>query len=235
MPTNNSINATNPIGVASGGTGAATFTAYSVLTGGTTATGAFQNVSGVGTVDQVLTSAGAGAIPAWANPTIMKIQSQTANNSATIDFTTGIAAPYNNFILFISNYLPATNATQLWLRISTDGGANYINTNYESALVLGPPSSGVGYNSTQTSTTEFILMHSVNNTNYSSIGMYTLYDFVNGARPCINGNSTFAIAANANAGSSFGYNSNTTVNAIRLLSSSGNITTGIFTLYGIVG
>lgn len=51
--------------VSGGGTGNTTFTAYSVICAGTTATGAFQNVSGVGTSAQVLTSNGAGALPTW--------------------------------------------------------------------------------------------------------------------------------------------------------------------------
>jgi hypothetical protein len=51
--------------VAGGGTGNTTFTAYSVICAGTTATGAFQNVSGVGSSGQVLTSNGASALPTW--------------------------------------------------------------------------------------------------------------------------------------------------------------------------
>jgi hypothetical protein len=51
--------------VAGGGTGNTTFTAFSVICAGTTATGTFQNVSGVGTANQVLTSNGAGALPTW--------------------------------------------------------------------------------------------------------------------------------------------------------------------------
>ncbi len=51
--------------VANGGTGDATFTPYAVVTGGTTGTGALQNVSGLGTSGQVLTSNGAGALPTW--------------------------------------------------------------------------------------------------------------------------------------------------------------------------
>lgn len=53
--------------VAGGGTGNTTFTAYSVLCAGTTATGAFQNVSGLGSAGQLLTSNGAGALPTWQN------------------------------------------------------------------------------------------------------------------------------------------------------------------------
>lgn len=55
----------SPQPVVEGGTGDQTFTAYAVITGGTTGTGALQNVVGVGTSGQVLTSAGAGALPAW--------------------------------------------------------------------------------------------------------------------------------------------------------------------------
>lgn len=51
--------------VANGGTGNTTFTAYSVLCAGTTATGVFQNVSGLGSSGNVLTSNGAGALPTW--------------------------------------------------------------------------------------------------------------------------------------------------------------------------
>ena len=54
--------------VANGGTGDASFTAYAVIIGGTTSTAPLQNVSGVGTAGQVLTSAGAGAAPTWASP-----------------------------------------------------------------------------------------------------------------------------------------------------------------------
>lgn len=63
LPLTTGVTGTLP--VANGGTGNTTFTAYSVILGGTTATGPFQNVSGVGTAGQVLVSAGAGAIPAW--------------------------------------------------------------------------------------------------------------------------------------------------------------------------
>jgi len=51
--------------VAGGGTGNTTFTAYSVICAGTTATGTFQNVSGLGSSTQVLISNGAAAFPTW--------------------------------------------------------------------------------------------------------------------------------------------------------------------------
>jgi hypothetical protein len=66
--TGGSISGITDLSVADGGTGVSSFTAYSVILGGTTTTGSLQNVSGLGTSGQVLTSAGAGAIPTWSTP-----------------------------------------------------------------------------------------------------------------------------------------------------------------------
>lgn len=51
--------------VADGGTGLSSVTAFAVLCGGTTSTGAFQSIASVGTAGQVLTSNGAGALPTF--------------------------------------------------------------------------------------------------------------------------------------------------------------------------
>jgi hypothetical protein len=56
---------TGTLPVANGGTGATSQTAYAVLAGGTTSTGAYQSVASVGTSGQVLTSNGAGALPTF--------------------------------------------------------------------------------------------------------------------------------------------------------------------------
>lgn len=73
--------------VAGGGTGDTSFTAYSVITGGTTSTGALQNVSGVGTSGQVLSSNGAGALPSWQTPTVAL---QVILSTGTYTPTTGM-------------------------------------------------------------------------------------------------------------------------------------------------
>jgi hypothetical protein len=64
--------------VAQGGTGRASTTAYAVICGGTTSTGAEQSISSVGTAGQFLKSAGSGALPFFASfvaPTIQKFTS----------------------------------------------------------------------------------------------------------------------------------------------------------------
>jgi hypothetical protein len=51
--------------VAAGGTGITSATAYALLCGGTTSTGAFQSIASVGTSGQLLTSNGAGSLPTF--------------------------------------------------------------------------------------------------------------------------------------------------------------------------
>jgi len=84
---------TTPVPVASGGTGAATATAYAVQCGGTTTTGAHQSIASVGTSGQVLTSNGAAALPTFqtvsASP-IPTVDVKTSGSSATWTIPTGI-------------------------------------------------------------------------------------------------------------------------------------------------
>src|SRR3954471_10146822 len=75
-----------------GGTGDTSFTAYSVLCGGTTSTAALQNVSGVGTSGQVLTSNGAGALPTWQAAGSGTVTS-VSGTSGQIDVATGTTTP----------------------------------------------------------------------------------------------------------------------------------------------
>jgi hypothetical protein len=67
--------------VAGGGTGLTSTTAYAVLCGGTTTTGALQSIAGVGTSGQVLTSNGAGALPTF--------QAAASGGITTIDGDSG--------------------------------------------------------------------------------------------------------------------------------------------------
>lgn len=63
LPLSTGVTGTLP--VANGGTGMTSATAYALLAGGTTSTGAHQSLASVGTSGQVLTSNGAGALPTW--------------------------------------------------------------------------------------------------------------------------------------------------------------------------
>jgi len=102
--------------VPGGGTGATSFTAYSVICGGTTSTGALQNVSGVGTLGQVLTSNGAGALPTFQASGVAGPVSSTDRALATWNGTGGNAL-FNNSTTRIDSTGRSTNSAQPAFRV----------------------------------------------------------------------------------------------------------------------
>lgn len=81
------VDDTDVIDVAHGGSGRATATAYGVIIGGTTSTGAHQSVA-LGTAGQVLTSNGAGAAPTMQAPAATSVPNGTVIGSAIGTYTT---------------------------------------------------------------------------------------------------------------------------------------------------
>ena len=134
---------TGTLGVANGGTGATTQTAYAVLCGGTTSTGAYQSVASVGTSGQVLTSNGASALPTfqdagggfdagtvmlfaqtsaptgWTkdstnyNNSGLRIVTGTASTGGSVDFTTAFASQTPTGSVSISSVSGSAGATTL--------------------------------------------------------------------------------------------------------------------------
>ena len=56
---------------------------------------------------------------------LIHIQSQTASNSASISFTTGINSTYKEYQFYFIDIHPRTNRAILQFNMSTDGGSNY--------------------------------------------------------------------------------------------------------------
>lgn len=73
--------------VGGGGTGATSFTAYGVVLGGTTSTGALQSVTPSATTTAILTSGGSSAVAAWKN---LSVVVQTFTGDGTYTPTSGM-------------------------------------------------------------------------------------------------------------------------------------------------
>lgn len=117
--------------VADGGTGASSLTAYAVLCGGTTSTGAVQPIASVGTAGQILTSNGAGALPtfqtaAGGGGAYEFVSSATASSSTTIDFT-GFVSGYDYIIVFDNLRWSLSGATFVG-RVGTGAGPTWETT-----------------------------------------------------------------------------------------------------------
>lgn len=134
-----------PLGASSGGTGKTSFTAYSVICAGTTASGPLQNVSGVGTANQVLVSNGAGLLPSWQSVPGVVAAALTKTDDTNVTLTlAGTPA---------TALLQATSLTLGWTGVlSPIRGGTGIN-NGTSTLTLGGSLATVGaFSSTFTMT-----------------------------------------------------------------------------------
>ncbi len=76
-----------------------------------------------------ITNDSVSAVTSFANAaaagTLILLSTQTASNSATISFTTGLDSTYDEYIFKFINVRPATNNDEFEFNASTDGGSNY--------------------------------------------------------------------------------------------------------------
>ena len=227
-----------PTSVSQGGSGIASNTAYSLLAGGVTSTSALQQ-AGTGTSGQLYLSGGASALGTWTNnataTAMQKISSQTASNSATIDFT-GLTSSYFAYKIIISAVVPVSSAVLL-MRFSNDNGSTFFAgaTDYGYAIeTLNTSGTLTAINST--GATSINLTGTLGNTASQSNNFdITILNPVNSIQ--YNGGYWTASSVTGSVISIWGAGATTqtiSVNAIRFLMSTGNISSGVFTLYGLL-
>jgi hypothetical protein len=172
------------------------------------------------------------------------IQKQTASASAQIDFV--LPAGYNAYKIVLLAVIPATDDVELRTRLSIDGGSSFIASAAAYAYTFeGSDTSGNGYGVNQPSDTAIsVPAGAAANLSWGNAAGEQLsaeiiiYNARNGS---VHTSIRYAIActnANANAptrisGTGTRYN-NEINNAIRFLMETGNITSGIFVLYGLL-
>lgn len=164
------------------------------------------------------------------------IQTLTATNSATISFTTGITTTYKVFAFLISDVVPVTDQANFQLLLSVDGGATYLNSNYAADFTYFINNSTALGN---IPTTTYMAMgpSMSNSTSFSCNANLWCYNIATAIPPYVTGQVTWnfnGAGGNRGLGNLYSMNSTTTgVNAFRFQFSTGNISTGTFSLYGI--
>jgi len=172
------------------------------------------------------------------------ITTATASDSASIVFT-GLSSTYKKYVIDIINYAPATTASALMIQFSSDGGSNYITTNYASGgFITSMSANAYAANAGTTSeimgsTTIYTNHGNINSGGALACGQIQLYDpatsralqYVTCTGTYTNTNSTTtqrstSIIRVENSGT-FAYD------CVKLYQSSGNLTVGTFKLYGV--
>jgi hypothetical protein len=236
-PTSGTLTNCTGLPVAGGGTGLASATAYAVLCGGTTSTGALQSISGVGTSKQILTSNGAGTLPTMQIAGLTYISTGTASSSATLDFT-NLSNTYSSYLFVLNKILPATDNVGLIFRTSTNNGSSYDSgaTDYKYAISTvndaGVYSAVFSTGDSSGALTSTNIGNAAGRFCDATVQLFLPSDasncraYVNLAH--INNTGVFKICTGAAE-----RHTAADVDAIRFLMTSGNIASGTITLYGV--
>ncbi len=163
------------------------------------------------------------------------------SSTATADFD--IDQGYGAYEVFIEDLVPATDDTFVWVRVSTDGGSNFLTTTTYSWRCLNHNEFGLGTRQLNSATAIALNGSTVNEGVGTATGegwncKFQIYGMASGG-PCfgIIGTGVQDAAGNTSQTSLFGGNqsSGSQITDIRILMSSGNMSSGRIRLFGIGG
>ena len=166
-----------------------------------------------------------------------KISSATASASASLSFNL-TTATYDNFLLVGHKIRPATDGAEAYLYFSEDSGSSYLSTTMYSGRdyvkMTGGSSTGAEQNDISGAVQ---LATDLGNDGDGScqIWLYGMANAYSGANKFCNATWTAkheAVDYTWNTG--FICIGNNAINNVKIQMSSGNLTTGVFTLYGLV-
>ncbi|HAF39098.1 MAG TPA: hypothetical protein DCG72_08950 [Gammaproteobacteria bacterium] len=202
----------------------------------------------VGTAAQVLTSNGAGAAPTFqdaAGGAYEFISSVTASSAASVDFDAVFSGSYTNYLMIAEGIIPATDATVMWIRLSTDGGSTWVSSAgaYTTNWLANPASTAV-QGSLGHATAIEVNSSTVSNNGQSNVttdGYSAFSATIYSPQSSSHFTRVVGHAIIADSGDPSSINQNLFAagrraaeahDSIQVLSSSGNIS-GVFKLYGI--
>jgi hypothetical protein len=176
--------------------------------------------------------------PGGGGGALVLLESHTASNSASLDFTTAIDSTYDTYEIHIINIVLATNNVDFLMRFSTNGGSSYSTSGYEYIFINNSTSNaGFGSNASTSASAIQLFPNLDNASGWGLCAKIRLVDPLNASlkKSCeIQVSGTYQPAARRymQTGSGF-WGTTTAVNALRFLASSGNITSGVIRMYGV--
>ena len=201
--------------------------------------------SGVFTSSAIANSSVTGiTVLANASDGITLISSQTASNSASISFTSGLTSTYKAYKFVFVNIRPTSSSQDFQFNMSTDAGSNYNVTKTSTYFVSyhseGDSIVGLGYDGggdlAQSTGFQRLTDNQITDADEGANGTILLFNpssttYVKHFITNVSQNSDWPGLYNSFAA---GYgNTTSAVNAIRFSYTSGNISTGTIYLYGI--
>lgn len=169
---------------------------------------------------------------------LVLLEQETASSSASLNFTSAITSSFDTYQFEFVDILPATDNVTFHMRVSTDGGSNWLSTNiYTYAnFIFRNGASGAG-GASATSAINLLFNNVDSNTALPGVtGTIKLYNPGNAVHKQITGQfSFFGEGSSFFEGSILAARVETTsaVNAVQFYFSSGNIASGTIRCYGL--
>jgi hypothetical protein len=194
-----------------------------------------------------ITNASVSAVTSFANAsggTLFLLSTQTASNSATISFTTGLDSTYDAYEFHFINIKPATDGVDFHFQGSTNGGSSYgvaITSSYCNSFHNESGSANnlsyeISLDLAQSTSYQAILNNIGNGADENGVGTLQLFNpssttyvkhFIGRCQNYYN--TDYSIDSFIG-----GYfNTTSAINAIQFKCASGNISDGIIKLYGV--
>jgi len=177
---------------------------------------------------------------------LIHIQSQTASNSASISFTTGINSTYKEYQFYLIN-IRGVNTSNFQFNLSTDSGSNYNVTKTSTWFTAYQNENGTGatleYSTSVDLAQSTAFQHIIgvsNDADTCAGGTISLFNPANTTyvKHFIGtANSTYGTGASSGTENSYvaGYgNTTSAINAIQFKFASGNIADGTIAMFGVV-
>ena len=182
--------------------------------------------------------------------TLIHIQSQTASNSASISFTTGIDSTYKEYQFYFIDIAARTQRAILGVNFSTDGGSNYNVTKTTTAFFAyhsetndadAAVSYDTGFDLAQSTADQRLTQYITNTSDSSACGNMSLFNpssttYVKHFISCCNNmviTSDFTEYFTMNQFVAGYGNTTSAINAVRFQMSSGNMD-GTIAMFGVV-
>jgi len=171
------------------------------------------------------------------------ISSQTASNSASISFTTGLNSTYKVYKFVFVNIVPSTAGAGLFFNLSTDGGSNYnvtkTSTFFNAYHHENDSATGLAYytgSDLAQSTSDQEIASSIQGTASSTSGYLQLFNPASTTYVkhwISNNNERYGVPGSGTRFTAGYANTTSAVNAVIFRMSSGNISAGTIYLYAI--
>lgn len=176
-----------------------------------------------------------GTDPSWGAQNYTKLATVTASSQSAVSFTSLIDSTYRAYVFEVDNLLPATNTVSLLCEVSDDAGSSWKSTGYAGVTFVSNNSGGSAAVAAS-SNIQISQTSDVSNTSgYGVTGSLTLRTPSSSLRKILNGQFGYRNSASGIGQVQVGgyWDGSAALTGIRFRFSSGNVASGIVTMYGI--